>query len=119
MAKRIALLGATGSIGSSTLDLIRTHPDTLTLQSISGFSQITRLAEIANEFRVPRISVPNSQAQAELAAHLSYPADVLIGPQGLIELASDPEADLIMAAGLGAAGLPSTLAAAKAGKVNA
>lgn len=117
MTKRIALLGATGSIGSSTLDLIRTHPETLTLHSISGFSQIVRLAEIANEFRVPRISVPDSQAQAELSAHLTYPADVLIGPQGLIELASDPEAELVMAAVLGAAGLPSTLAAAKAGKV--
>jgi 1-deoxy-D-xylulose-5-phosphate reductoisomerase len=117
MAKRIALLGATGSIGSSTLDLIRTHPERLTLHSISGFSQVARLADIANEFRVPRISVPNSEAQAELAKHLTYSADVLIGPQGLVELASDPEADLIMAAVLGAAGLPSTLAAAKAGKV--
>ena len=117
MAKRIALLGATGSIGSSTLDLIRTHPETLTLHSISGFSQVARLAEIANEFHVPRISVPSPAAQAELATHLTYPADVLIGPQGLIELAADPEADLIMAAVLGAAGLPSTLAAAKAGKI--
>ena len=117
MAKRIALLGATGSIGSSTLDLIRTHPETLTLHSISGFSQVARLAEIANEFNVPRISVPSPEAQAELATHLTYPADVLIGPQGLIELAADPEADLIMAAVLGAAGLPSTLAAAKAGKI--
>ena len=117
MAKRIALLGATGSIGSSTLDLIRTHPETLTLHSISGFSQVARLAEIANEFHVPRISVPSPEAQAELATLLTYSADVLIGPQGLVELASDPEADLIMAAVLGAAGLPSTLAAAKAGKV--
>lgn len=116
MAKRLCVLGATGSIGASTLDLVRSHPEQFEIHSLSGHRQVDSLAAIANEFRPRRIALGDSQSAAQLQSQLCYSAEVLSGPQALVTLAQDPEVDTVMAAIVGAAGLPSTLAAAAAGK---
>ena len=116
LLKSLCLLGATGSIGASTLDLVRAHPESFTLHSISGFRQIDALARIANEFSVNRIAVPDEAARTQLIGLLNTPCDIHVGPDALTDLAQDSAVDLVMAAIVGSAGLASTLAAAHAGK---
>ena len=116
LTQRLCLLGGTGSIGTSTLDLIRANPETLCLHSVSGRRRIDELSSIANEFRPARIAVADEGSIATLIPQLCYQPDILVGPQGLVELAQDPDVDRVVAAIMGSAGLPSTLAAARAGK---
>lgn len=114
--KRICLLGATGSIGQSTLDVIAANPEHLKLHSISGHSQIAALASIAEQFKPARVGLQHTAQAAEFLAQVSYEPDLVFGPEGLIALAQDSDYEVLMAAIVGAAGLPSTLAAAEAGK---
>ncbi|WP_410498413.1 1-deoxy-D-xylulose-5-phosphate reductoisomerase [Chitinibacter sp. S2-10] len=119
-AKRvISILGATGSIGQSTLDVIARHPDRYEVFAVSGATQITKLVEIAEQF-APRYVVVLQEANAlELREQLKarkVQAEVLVGADALIEIATAAEIDTVMAAIVGAAGMPATLAAAKAGK---
>ena len=116
LSTQLCLLGGTGSIGASTLDLLRTHSDSIRLHSVSGHRQLSSLAAIANEFRPARIAVPDAPSVDQLTPLLQYRPDIVLGEAGLVELAQDPEVDRVMAAIMGAAGLPSTLAAAQAGK---
>ncbi|WP_054286425.1 1-deoxy-D-xylulose-5-phosphate reductoisomerase [Gulbenkiania mobilis] len=115
----IAVLGATGSIGTSTLDVVARHPERFHVVALTGHSQIERLAEQCLRFR-PRYAVTGTpEDAAALRARLQGRADtteVLAGPAALEEVASLPEVDVVMAAIVGAAGLRPTLAAARAGK---
>lgn len=115
----IAVLGATGSIGTSTLDVVARHPERFHVVALTGHSQIERLAEQCLRFR-PRYAVTGTPGDAAaLRARLQGRADtteVLAGPAALEEVASLPEVDVVMAAIVGAAGLRPTLAAARAGK---
>lgn len=116
--RRITLLGGTGSIGSSTLDLIARHPDRYRLWAVSGFSRIPELAEICRRFHPDIAVVPDSATRDQLSSLL--PSDsctaIEVGEQALQQIASAPEADTIVAAIVGAAGLLPALAAARAGK---
>ncbi|WIO75286.1 1-deoxy-D-xylulose-5-phosphate reductoisomerase [Porticoccaceae bacterium LTM1] len=113
----ITVLGATGSIGVSTLDVVARHPDRYKVFALTGHSRIELLAEQCRQF-VPRYAVVGSEAAAErlkaLVADLS--TEVLHGDKALADVASDPEVDMVMAAIVGAAGLLPTLAAAERGK---
>jgi 1-deoxy-D-xylulose-5-phosphate reductoisomerase len=120
LAKRaIALLGATGSIGASTLKVLRLHPERFSLFAVSAHSQVAALLAICREFSPAVVVLTDPNAQAELRAGLAQAGlrpSVLIGRAGLVEIAQHTAVDTVVAAVVGAAGLPSTLAAARAGK---
>ena len=119
MTQSLTILGSTGSIGTSTLDVVARHPERFRIFALSGHSQTAKLAEQCLAFR-PQYAVTANEAQAaELRAHLAAAGchtKVLHGEQALCDIAAAPETDGVMAAIVGAAGLPPTLAAARAGK---
>ena len=119
MTQSLTILGSTGSIGGSTLDVVARHPERFRIFALSGHSQTAKLAEQCLAFR-PQYAVTANEAQAaELRTHLAAAGcqtEVLHGEQALCDIAAAPETDGVMAAIVGAAGLPPTLAAARAGK---
>ena len=119
MTQSLTILGSTGSIGTSTLDVVARHPERFRIFALSGHSQTAKLAEQCLAFR-PQYAVTANEVQAaELRAHLAAAGcqtEVLHGEQALCDIAAAPETDGVMAAIVGAAGLPPTLAAARAGK---
>ena len=116
---RVAVLGSTGSIGVSTLDVLARHPDRFSVAVLAARSNDAGLIDQCLRHR-PAVAVLESPASAErLAAALraaGSATEVRCGAEALAECASSPEVDAVMAAIVGAAGLPSTLAAARAGK---
>ncbi|MGZ5271933.1 MAG: 1-deoxy-D-xylulose-5-phosphate reductoisomerase [Ramlibacter sp.] len=119
MKQRIAILGATGSIGASTLDVIGRHPDRFEVVALSGGSRVEPLLAQCVAFR-PRFAVMADAAAArELADRVraeGLGTTVLAGSEALDRVVADPGVDTVMAAIVGAAGLSSCLAAARAGK---
>nr|WP_227506783.1 1-deoxy-D-xylulose-5-phosphate reductoisomerase [Marinobacter subterrani] len=118
VTRHISILGATGSIGLSTLDVIRRHPGRFSVYALTASTRVEELAVLCREFR-PRFAVmADPEAARKLAGLLSDVPDtrVLGGMEGLCEVASAPEADTVMAAIVGAAGLSPTLAAVRSGK---
>ena len=117
--QQITVLGATGSIGLSTLDVIARHPDRYQVFALTGFTRLSELLALCVR-HVPRFAVVPELAAARTlqddlrAAGLA--TRVLVGEEGLCQVASDPEVDTVMAAIVGAAGLRPTLAAVEAGK---
>jgi 1-deoxy-D-xylulose-5-phosphate reductoisomerase len=117
--RRIAILGATGSVGESTLDVISRHPDRFCVGALSAHGQWQKLAQLCRVHR-PEIAVlANGDAALELERALArdgVPTRVLAGEAGLIEAATGSGIDTVVAAIVGAAGLRSTIAAAGSGK---
>lgn len=117
--QQITVLGATGSIGFSTLDVIARHPDRYQVFALSGFTRLKELLALCVR-HVPRFAVvPEVAAARSLQDDLraaGLPTRVLVGEEGLCQVAADPEVDAVMAAIVGAAGLRPTLAAVEAGK---
>ncbi|WP_218354799.1 1-deoxy-D-xylulose-5-phosphate reductoisomerase [Alteromonas lipotrueiana] len=115
----ITVLGATGSIGCNTLDVVNRHPDKYRVFAITGHSQLELLAQQAKACN-PRYVVIANENQYEQArstlTQAGVKAELLCGPQALDDVASAPEVDAVMAAIVGAAGLMPTMAAVKAGK---
>ena len=117
--QQITILGATGSIGKSTLDVVARHPQQFQVYALTAHRQWQRLFELCQQFK-PRYAVLVEAAAAEqLQAQLRQAGastEVLQGAAALEQVASAPEVSLVMAAIVGAAGLQSALAAAQAGK---
>jgi 1-deoxy-D-xylulose-5-phosphate reductoisomerase len=116
--RRITILGATGSIGLNTLDVIRRHPDRFSVFALTASTSVESMAELCLEF-CPRFAVMADESAAQaLSAALSglSSVTVLSGTEALGEVAADADVDTVMAAIVGAAGLPPTLAAVWAGK---
>ena len=117
--QNITVLGSTGSIGVSTLDVIRRHPERYRAFALCAHSQIDKLFEQCLEFK-PRFAVVRDAALAAQLAERCRAAgletEVRHGVQALVDMSSWPEVDAVMAAIVGAAGLEPTLAAARAGK---
>ncbi|WP_018862314.1 MULTISPECIES: 1-deoxy-D-xylulose-5-phosphate reductoisomerase [unclassified Thioalkalivibrio] len=116
---RITILGSTGSIGVSTLDVVSRQPDRFHVHALTAHRNVERLKEQCLEVR-PRVAVvaeetAASELQRELEA-AGCATEVRAGPEALAEVAAAPEVDAVMAAIVGAAGLLPTLAAAEAGK---
>ncbi|HAW63193.1 MAG TPA: 1-deoxy-D-xylulose-5-phosphate reductoisomerase, partial [Pseudomonas sp.] len=111
---QVTVLGATGSIGLSTLDVIARHPDRYAVFALSGFSRLAELRALCLVHR-PRFAVAADEAQARaLQQQLredGLTTQVMSGEGGLSEVAAHPETDVVMAAIVGAAGLKPTLAA--------
>tara|TARA_B100000700_G_scaffold140509_1_gene156500 strand:- start:103 stop:1281 length:1179 start_codon:yes stop_codon:yes gene_type:complete len=115
----VTILGATGSIGQSTIDVIARHPDSYRVFAITGHRQVERLVQQAKACHARYLVVANDddyQQALELARKYELASEVLSGKRALEEVASAPEVDSVMAAIVGAAGLEPTLAAVKAGK---
>jgi 1-deoxy-D-xylulose-5-phosphate reductoisomerase len=110
----VALLGATGSIGVQTLDVLRREQERFELISLAGGEQLSELAATAREFNVRQIAVKSEQHRHELADLVGRGVDILVGDEGLDALARG--ADIVVNAVLGFAGLPVTLGALAAGK---
>ena len=117
MMQNLTILGATGTIGVNTLDVVARHPDRYRVFALTGHHQIEVLAEQCHRF-APRFVVVPDQARAErLASLLSGQAvQILTGVAGLEQVASDDEVHAVMCAIVGAAGLAPALAAARTGK---
>jgi 1-deoxy-D-xylulose-5-phosphate reductoisomerase len=116
---KLTILGATGSIGVSTLDVVARHPDRFEVVALTGHSQVEVLAAQCEQFRPAWAVVGSAEAAQRLAGLLrdaGSRTEVLHGADALVQVASLPEVDAVMAAIVGAAGLPPTLAAARAGK---
>ncbi|MCE7763231.1 1-deoxy-D-xylulose-5-phosphate reductoisomerase [Pseudomonas putida] len=117
--QRITVLGATGSIGLSTLDVIARHPDRYQVFALSGYSRIDELLALCVRHRPAFAVVPSAEAAVRLRENLAAAGcatEVLEGEAGLCQVASAAEVDAVMAAIVGAAGLRPTLAAVEAGK---
>ncbi|MDN5675054.1 MAG: 1-deoxy-D-xylulose-5-phosphate reductoisomerase [Pseudomonas sp.] len=117
--QRITVLGATGSIGLSTLDVIARHPDRYQVFALSGYSRIDELLALCVRHRPAFAVVPSAEAAVRLRETLvaaGCATEVLEGEAGLCQVAAAAEVDAVMAAIVGAAGLRPTLAAVEAGK---
>ncbi len=114
MKTRVALLGATGSIGRSAQELAREFKGRLQLVSLSAHTNEDALIAAAEEFQVPRIALADSAAAAR--ARRRFRGEVLEGEDGLAALARDPGADVILNALVGSVGLAPSAAALGAGK---
>jgi 1-deoxy-D-xylulose-5-phosphate reductoisomerase len=117
--QRITVLGATGSIGLSTLDVIARHPERYQPYALSGYSRLGELLALCLRHAPVFAVVPGDEAAQQLQADLraaGSSTEVLVGEQGLCQVAADPQVDAVMAAIVGAAGLRPTLAAVEAGK---
>jgi len=117
--QHITILGATGSIGASTLDVVERHPDRYRVYALTAHQRVDELAEQCLRFR-PRVAVVGNAAAALRLSRLldarGLKIDIDHGEAALCAVASAPECDTVMAAIVGAAGLAPTMAAAKAGK---
>ncbi len=117
--QRITVLGATGSIGLSTLDVIARHPERYETFALTGYSRLDELLALCLKHAPVFAVVPDEGAAATLRAGLEAAGsrtEVLVGERGLCAVAADPQVDAVMAAIVGAAGLRPTLAAVEAGK---
>ena len=115
---RIAILGSTGSIGTSALDIVRHNLDELEVVGLAGRRSVDRLEEQAREFRPRAVAVHEQAAARALQERLGdLDIEVWSGPEGQERMGRLPEADLVLTAVEGVAGLLPTLSAVEAGKV--
>ena len=115
----LTILGSTGSIGKSTLDVVSRHPEKFRVFALAGHRQVGKLAAQCKQFRPEYAVVGDADHAAELEKKLKQEGistQVLYGSQALIDVASADEVSGVMCAIVGAAGLPSALAAAQKGK---
>ena len=117
--QRVAVLGSTGSIGTNTLDVLARHPDRFEVIALTAATQVDRMLAQCERFR-PRVaamaSEPHAQELARKIKQKGLPTQVESAQAAIEDIASSDEVDAVMAAIVGAAGLASCLAAARAGK---
>ena len=117
--QRLCILGATGSVGMNTLEVIARHPERFDVVALTARQRVGELAALCERWR-PRFAAVDDAASArqlrERLARAGLHTEVLHGPTALTDLAAHPDVDSVMAAIVGAAGLAACLAAARAGK---
>jgi 1-deoxy-D-xylulose-5-phosphate reductoisomerase len=119
MQKRLTLLGSTGSIGESTLDVVARHPDRFKVYALTAHRNGGKLVDQCVRFQPEVAVVGDADTAAQVTAALraeGCKTEVSYGPQALVDAASNASCDTVVAAIVGAAGLAPTLAAARAGK---
>ena len=117
--QRVCILGSTGSIGTSTLDVLALHPEAFEVFALTAQRRVDDLFAQIVRWRPRYAAMPDAAAANELGARVKaagVATEVLSGAQALEDLAAHPDVDQVMAAIVGAAGLPGCLAAARAGK---
>ena len=118
--RNVTLLGATGSIGTSTLDVLRRHKDEFKLHAVAASSSVDKMVAIVQEFKPERVAMHNEKSAQDLSKRLKDSglyAEVLAGAQGVEEVAGDGAADVVVGAIVGAAGLKPVIAAVRTGCV--
>ncbi|PRX78186.1 1-deoxy-D-xylulose 5-phosphate reductoisomerase [Bacillus sp. V-88] len=116
MLKKISLMGATGSIGTQTLDVIREHPEEFRLTAMSVGKNIEEARKMITEFNPKLVSVQRKEDAETLSREFPSSVKVLHGDEGLVEVACHQDADILVNAVLGSVGLYPTLQAIEAGK---
>jgi 1-deoxy-D-xylulose-5-phosphate reductoisomerase len=116
--RRIAILGSTGSIGTSALDVARTHPDKVQVVAMAAATNVGAMVKQVLEFRPAAVAMATGDAMDKLTAALGgSPAETSgIGNEGLCEVATHPDVDIVLCASSGTAALDAVLAAIDAGK---
>ncbi len=118
--RKVTLLGATGSIGSSTLEVLRNNKESFSLHAAVAAVNVEKMVNIVREFHPERVAMAKDSAAQILKQRLrdeNLYAEVLSGEEGICDIASDGEAPITVAAIVGAAGLKPTLAAVKSGGI--
>jgi len=116
--RRLAVLGATGSIGTQTLDIVRLFPDRLSVQVLTARRNAARLLQQALEFRPACVVIDDPEGYRQLREALAGTGiEVLQGEEGLCACVQRPDVDVVVAALVGFAGLRPVLAALEAGKL--
>ncbi len=114
--KRVVLLGSTGSIGTNTLKVVEDHPTLLQLVGLAAGANAQLLIEQSRKHQPRLVSIQDATKLPEIQDALGSRCPVVTGPEGLIRLATLPEADVVLIAIVGIAGLEPALAAIRAGK---
>jgi len=114
--KKISLLGSTGSVGTQTLDIVDQHSDKFEIVALSAGSNIELLKQQVEKFRPKLVSVATKELAEQLMSSLSASIRVVYGEEGLVEVATAPDAEMVVTAIMGSRGLPATIAAIHAGK---
>jgi len=117
MVRHIAILGSTGSVGRNALRVIDALGQEYTITALSAHSNVELLAEQARRYKPEFVAITNADYAEQLVELVSDPdIEILAGPDALIQIAQLQEVDIVLAAVVGAAGLPAVLAAARCGK---
>jgi 1-deoxy-D-xylulose-5-phosphate reductoisomerase len=116
MRKRVVILGSTGSIGCAAVEVAEALRDEIEVVGLAASRRWELLAEQARRLNVRRVAIADDRHAAELRAASPVDATVLPGGDGLVELVTTTPADFVLAAIVGAAGLPATLAAVECGR---
>lgn len=114
--KNITLLGATGSIGKSTLSVVDLHPDKFNIFALSAHTNWQKMQQLCQKYQPKFAVMADEDAAEKLQNALNNDVQILSGYQAIDEIAQHPQTDTVMAAIVGTAGMSSALAAAKAGK---
>lgn len=116
MTKKISILGSTGSIGTQALECVAAAPEQFEVVALAAGKNIDLLTKQALQYKPKCVSVSSSELADELRARLPQSIKVVYGDEALVELAAHPDADTVLTAMVGSAGLQPTLAAIDAGK---
>jgi len=114
--RKVILLGSTGSIGTSAIKVAETIPDRMEIAGMAAYQNAAKLAQAANRLQPKALCLVDSSGLMELRSRLAYEPTIFTGEDGLIELATLPDADLVLVAIMGTAGLRPALAAIERGK---
>ncbi|MDR1841187.1 MAG: 1-deoxy-D-xylulose-5-phosphate reductoisomerase [Holophagales bacterium] len=114
--RKLSILGSTGSIGTSALDVVVAHPDRLRVVALAAGRNLDLIRTQCERFRPSLVSVANPADALTLKKQLRYSPEILSGPQGLLACATYDEADTVLAAVVGSAGVASTESALRSGK---
>jgi len=115
--KKLSILGSTGSIGVNTLEIVARHPEKFQVVALAGGKNLPKMKEQIFRFRPDLASVVDEELARQLRQNLSsHPTRILSGMEGLMAVASHPQAEMVVSALVGSIGLLPTLGAVKAGK---
>lgn len=116
MTERISILGSTGSIGQSTLEVIRQHPDQFEVVALAAGRNVQEMIQQIKNFKPRLVSLSTKELAEQVRSEVGDEVKVVWGEEGLIEVATHPDATFLVSALVGSVGLKPTLAAIQAGK---
>jgi 1-deoxy-D-xylulose-5-phosphate reductoisomerase len=116
MSKTVAILGSTGSIGRQTVEVIRRHREQFSVCALAAGHNVDELANQIRMLKPSLVSVATERAAEELRKQVGDRVEIAVGEQGLIDVATHPDADVVLTAVVGTRGLAPTIAAIQAGK---
>lgn len=116
MLEKISILGSTGSIGTSTLDVVKQHPEQFQIVALAASSNVEEMIQQAKFFQPKLISMSTKESAEKVARDIPDTIKVVWGNEGLLEVATHPDATYVVSSLVGSIGLEPTLAAIEAGK---